>query len=143
MVAGCISEVVDRLSDEEFHEQALAGGASRHYTTGNVPDRGYMVGGARNHEDQPFPEFTHPVDSFDVNEVRHHARAIREHFGEDKDVHQGAWREGDNVVLDASERLDTFHTAITAAKMRGERAVYDVRRGRDRHTKDTEGNVKS
>ena len=39
--------------------------------------------------------------------------------------------EGEQVVLDASDRIDNFVSAITQAKMRGEKAIYDVRRGRD------------
>jgi hypothetical protein len=126
------------LDDAEFHRQALAGGASRHYTSGNVPDRGFMVGGARNLENQSYPEVAHPVDQFTLDHVRHHARAIRDHFGLGQEVHQGAWREGDNVVMDASERVETYSSAMTAAKMRGERAVYNVRRGRDHHVADVE-----
>lgn len=124
------------LSDAEFHQQALQGGASRDAATGNVPDRGYMVGGARDLADQPFPEIKHPVDQFTLDHVRHHARAIRDQFGPDASVHQGAWVEGEDVVLDASEQVPTYSSAVTAAKMRGERAVYDVRRGKDIYTKD-------
>lgn len=135
--------MAESMSDEDFLAAAIGGGASRHYETGNVPDRGFMVGGARNLADMPFPEVTRPVDQTDLDTVRHHARQIRDHFGAGGEVHQGAWREGDNVVLDASERDEIFHTAVTKAKMRGERAVYDVRRGRDIHVKDVEGKVKN
>lgn len=94
-----------------------------------------MVGSARYpNSEMPFPEFKHPVDSFELSTVRQHARTIRDKFGPDSAVHQGAWREGDNVVLDASENIPTYSSAVTAAKMRGERAVYDVRRGRDIRT---------
>lgn len=126
----------ERLSDEEFHQQALAGGASRHAVTGNVPNRGFMVGGARDLGNQPFPEIKRPVDQFSLDDVRHHARQIRDHFGDEHNIHQGAWREGDHVVLDASENIPTYSSAITEAKMRGERAVYDVRRDQERFTKD-------
>lgn len=95
-----------------------------------------MVGGARTLADAPFPEYKHPVDQFTVDHVRHHARSIRDSFGDETLVHQGAWVEGSDVVLDASENIPTYSSAITEAKMRGERAVYDVRRGRDRYTKD-------
>jgi hypothetical protein len=122
------------LDDEEFHDLAQQGGASRHAVTGNVPDRGYMVGGARDLANQPFPELKRPVEQFQLDDVRHHARDIQSRFGPDSTVHQGAWREGGDVVLDASENIPTFSSAITAAKMRGERAVYDVRRGRDINT---------
>lgn len=131
-----MSSEKETLSDEEFHEQALAGGASRHAVTNEVPTRGYMVGGARDLSDMPYPEIAHPVDQFTIDHVRHHAREIRDRFGVETSVHQGAWVEDDKVVLDASENHGVFHTAITAAKMRGERAVYDVRRGKDRYTKD-------
>ena len=124
------------ITDEEFHQQALAGGASRHVPSNKVPDRGYMVGGARDLSDNPYPEIKRPVDQFSLDDVRHHARDIRDKFGAESLVHQGAWREGDSVVLDASERIDNFSTAVTQAKMRGERAVYDVRRGKDVHVKD-------
>lgn len=124
------------LNDAEFHQQALAGGASRSSSTYEVPSRGYMVGGARNLSDQPFPEQQYAVDQFAVHHVRTHARAIRDHFGEDNSVHQGAWVEGDNVVLDASQNMGTYHEAISAAKDRQERAIYDVAREKDRYTKD-------
>lgn len=131
------------LTDDSFLQQAVAGGASRHYTSGHVPDRGFMVGGARNHKDIPYPEISHEVDSITLDHVRHHAREIRDHFGEGTSVHQGAWVEDGNVVLDASDRHDNFASAMTAAKMRGERAVYDVRRGREHHVSDLEGRVKN
>ena len=131
-----MSETPTFLSDAEFHGQALAGGASRHAVSGNVPDRGYMVGGARDLGNQPMPEQQYPVEHFSVDHVRAHAREIRDRFGPDAAVHQGAWREGDNVVLDASEQVPTYSSAITSAKMRGERAIYDVRRGRDLYTHD-------
>lgn len=136
--------MTDNLTDAEFHRQALAGGASRHVGTNNVPDRGFMVGGSRNLADQPFPEISHDVDSFTVDHVRQHARAIRDHFGEAPTaVHQGAWVEDKKVVLDASDAIGDYTDAITAAKMRGERAVYDVRRGREHHVADVEGRVKN
>lgn len=126
------------LSDEEFLQQALEGGASRHYVSGNVPDRGFMVGGATNGGNIPYPEINRPVDRVTLDDIRSHARQIRDHFGEKSQIYQGAWREGDNVVLDASEMIPTYSSAMTAAKMRGERAVYDVVRGRDHHTKDVQ-----
>lgn len=124
------------LSDDEFYDAALSSGASRHAVTGQVPDRGYMVGGARDLSDQPFPEIKRPVDQFSVDDVRHHAREIRDRFGPETSVHQGAWREDQHVVLDASEQIHAYHSAITAAKERGERAIYDVKRGKDRYTQD-------
>lgn len=124
------------LTDEEFHQAALAGGASRHVTTGNVPDRGFMVGGARDLEGQPFAEISRPVDAFSLNDVRQHARELRDRFGEESATYQGAWREDDRVVLDASQNFKAYSDAISAAKNRGERAIYDVARDRDVHTKD-------
>lgn len=125
------------LSDEEFHQQALAGGASRHVSTREAPpSRGYMVGGARNVEDLPYPEVKRPVEQADLDLIRNHARALRDHYGDDANVYQGAWREGDQVVLDASEHIDNRVNATTAAKTRGERAVYDLGRERDIHTAD-------
>lgn len=120
------------LSDEEFHQQTIsAGGASRQIVSGNVPDRGYMVGGARDLADQPFPEIQRPVDQFSVDDVRHHAREIRDKFAGNENVHQGAWVEGDHVVLDASEQIRTKRKALATAKQRGERAIHDVKGQRD------------
>ena len=125
------------LTDEEFRQQTIsAGGASRHVMTNIVPDRGYMVGGARDLSDQPFPEIKRPVDSFTVDDIRHHAREIRDRFkGSPTQVHQGAWVEGDHVVLDASEQIRTKKAALTTAKQRGERAIYDIKGQRDIPTK--------
>jgi hypothetical protein len=95
-----------------------------------------MVGGARNVEDLPYPEVKRPVEQADLDLIRNHARALRDHYGEGANVYQGAWREGDQVVLDASEHIDNRVTATTAAKTRGERAVYDLSRERDIHTED-------
>lgn len=131
------------LNDAEFHRDALEGGASRHFVSGNVPDRGFMVGGARDLSDNPYPEISHPVDAFTVNHVRQHARDLRDKFGISGDVHQGAWKEGDSVVLDASERIDNFSSAITQAKARGERAIYDVRRGREHFVADMARRVRN
>jgi hypothetical protein len=135
---------VSVLNDHEFHQQALAGGASRHFVSGHEPETGYMVGGARDLSDNPYPEIKHPVDSFDLNHVRQHARDLRDKFDpKTQMISQGAWREGDHVVLDASERINTFSSAITAAKMRGERAIYDVRRGREHHVEDMQRKVRN
>lgn len=122
------------LDDAEFHYAALAGGASRHAVDNTVPDRGYMVGGARDLANQPFPEQQYPVEHFTVDTVRHHARSIRDSFGPDAAVHQGAWREGNSVVLDASEQIPSYSSAISAAKARGERAIYDVKRDNEVYT---------
>ena len=120
------------ISDEEFHQQALAGGASRHVVTGeNPPARGYMVGGAANPDSIPYPEIKRPVDSADLELVRHHARALRDHFGDQANVYQGAWVENGHMVLDASEHHADRVEATTTAKQRGERAVYDIARDRD------------
>ena len=124
------------LNDFEFYEQAQTGGASRHYQSGAVPDRGYMVGGTKNPQGIPFPEVKRPIDQFTLDDVRHHSRAIRDHFGDNLNVHQGAWVEGNDVVLDASEQFDSRLHAMTAAKDRGERAVYDLNRGQDLSTED-------
>lgn len=119
------------LNDNEFHQQAIAGGASRHYETGDVPDRGYMLGGARNNADIPYPEIKRPVDEFELSNVRQHARQIRDHFGSGQALYQGAWVEDGDVVLDASEQINDRVTAMTEAKKRGERAIYDIDRDRD------------
>jgi hypothetical protein len=118
------------LSDEEFHQAALAGGASRHPETNEVPDRGYMVGGARDLSDMPFPEIKRPVDQFSLDDVRHHAREIRDRFGP-APVYQGAWKEGDSVVLDAAEKFTEKRRAVRTARKRGERAIYDVKGSKD------------
>ncbi len=126
------------LTDEAFHQQTLAGGASRSAVSGNVPDRGFMVGGAANAEGARFPEVTIPVDKFSVDDVRHHARAVRDHFKGQDDVHQGGWREEDKVYLDASQMVPHLTDAVTHMKLRGEKAIYDVRRGKDIRREDTE-----
>lgn len=115
-----------RLNDEQFHEQTLReGGASRHATTGEVPESGYMVGSSNG-----FPEQTHPVDQFSVEHVRHHARAIRDHFGP-APVYQGSWKHNGAVILDASERIEDQSTAVQEGKVRGEKAIYDLSRHKD------------
>lgn len=125
------------LTDEEFHRQALAGGASRSLSASTVPDRGFMVGGARDLSNQAYPEISHPVDSFSLDDVRHHARDIRDRFGDsDPSVHQGAWVENNRVVLDASNRINDYHQAVAIAAQRGERAIYGNRRGEEIATKD-------
>lgn len=103
-----------------------------------------MVGGARDLSDNPYPEIKRPVDQFTLDDVRHHARDLRDRFDpKTQQVYQGAWREGNDVVLDASERIEHFSSAITAAKMRGERAIYDVRRGREHHVEDMQRKVRN
>jgi hypothetical protein len=102
-----------------------------------------MVGGARDLSDNPYPEIKHPVDSFEVDHVRQHARALRDSFDPNTSINQGAWREDSDVVLDAAEQIDTYSSAMTAAKMRGEKAIYNVRRGRDHYVADLEGRVKN
>ena len=120
------------LSDEEFYRQTLEqGGASRHPVSGTVPNRGYMVGSARDRMGEPFAEKNYSVDAFSVDHIRHHAREIRERFGDNTQVHQGSWIHEGNVYLDAAERLTNKRAAVRTAKLRGQKAIYDLRGGQD------------
>lgn len=120
------------LNDEEFYRQTVEqGGASRHPVTNQVPNRGYMVGSARDRMGEPFAEQNYSVDGFTVDHIRHHAREIRDRFGDNTQVHQGSWVHEGKVYLDASERMTNQRQAVKTAKSRGEKAIYDLKRGQD------------
>lgn len=114
------------LSDAQFTEMAKASGATRHFRTLKAPaGQGYAVGGAG------MPEKKIRADKFTQKDVGDHLATMHEHFGMDPEIHQGAWREGDHVVLDASNVIKGRPQARLKGLLRGERAIYDIKAGKD------------
>jgi hypothetical protein len=114
------------LSDAQFHEQAMSGGATRHFRTlRSVVDEGYAVGGAGVREKKI------RADKFTQKDVGEHLSYLHKTFGNDPTIHQGAWRENDDVVLDASNVFKNKAKARMTGIMRGERAIYDIKGGKD------------
>lgn len=114
------------LSDAQFTEQAKSGGATRHFRTlRSVVDEGYAVGGAGVKEKKI------RADRFTQKDVGDHLSFLHKTFGDDPSIHQGAWREDDHVVLDASNVLKSRPQARLKGLLRGERAIYDIKAGRD------------
>jgi hypothetical protein len=129
------------LSDEQFRDQVLAGGASRHaYTMKEVrvgTDDGYMVGGKPTAKGTPFPARRIPADSFSPADVANHLAEIHTAFPNDPTVHQGGWREGDEAVLDAADRVSSRSQALSLGYARPndrsdhQDAIFDVKHGVD------------
>lgn len=114
------------LSDSQFHQQALSGGATRHFRTlRSVVDEGYAVGGAGVKEKKI------RADKFTQKDVGDHLAYLHTALGDDPTIHQGAWREGPDVVLDASNVLKSRPQARLKGLLRGERAIYDIKGGKD------------
>lgn len=124
-------------SDDSFvHDTLTNGGASRHAGTGApAPSSGYMVGGATNAEGAKYHEQALKVNDFHAYAVAQHAAGIQQHFGSAVDsgsIYQGSWRENRNkVVLDASNHLPDRLAALRLGRDRGERAIYDIGKGKD------------
>lgn len=134
------------LSDAQFASKSVAGGATRRASDlrevrGGV-DAGYAVGGAVTRDGKSFPPKDVDASDLTPDVVRQHLAAIHGAFGKNHpDIHQGAWREGSHVVLDASEVYPDLHTAKVKAMTRGEDAIYDMKNGRDHHVKVGKGPV--
>lgn len=125
------------MSDAQFHDTVRsAGGATRTVLTraayrGGV-DPGYAVGGKTNAEGHRFPERSVDMQAFTPAVVGQHLDALRGHFGDnDPTLHQGAWVEGDKVVLDASDVYRSKGRARVEGLARGERAIYDMKNAQD------------
>lgn len=114
------------ISDAQFHQQALDAGSTRHFRTLRAPEStGYAVGGAG------MSERSIPAAEFTQAHVAEHLAAMHERFGMDPEMHQGAWREGPDVVLDASNVVQSKPQARLKGLLRKERAIYDLGAGKD------------
>jgi hypothetical protein len=131
------------VSDAEFHAEVLKGGASRQVQTLRPvtvgEDDGYMVGGKPTPgTGKPYPARRIPKDSFTPADVANHLADLHTTFPEDETVHQGGWMEGDEAVLDASDRIQNKGEAILQGYLRpndnspGQDAIFDVKAGKDR-----------
>jgi hypothetical protein len=119
---------VDSLSDAQFHAQTMSDehGASRQINTLAVPTSGYMVGGAAKTQEKNVPDF-----KFTHQTVGRHLEALQGRFGVDPSIHQGSWRKGGSVALDASNRVSDKRTAMDTGIKRQEKAIYGIKEGRD------------
>ena len=114
------------LSDSQFATLAKESGATRHIRTlKSVSGSGYAVGGAG------IKEVKIPVDKFSHRDVGEHLAVLHKRFGDDPSIHQGAWRENADVVLDASSVYKSRSHAINVGIRRRERAIYDVAKNKD------------
>jgi len=124
------------LSDEQFAAAAVADGASRHARTLRAKivgeDDGYMVGGATSPKTgTKFPARSIPAEQFTPADAATHLADIQSNFPEDSTIHQGAWKENEHVVLDAAEDVPDRGHAQLLGETRGEKAIFDVNRGKD------------
>jgi hypothetical protein len=103
----------------ELVEAAKREGFSVQLTSGEIPVDGYMVALAGHEE-------IIPAQALTVDRLR---RYVGEHFdalcGEGY-VYLGAWREGDDVYLDVSERVTDKARAVELGAERGQLAVWAV-----------------
>jgi hypothetical protein len=87
-----------------------------------------MVGGA-------MPERTLADHQFHAAAVHEHAKAIQNHFPQDRDIYQGSWKNDQGkYAMDASQYMENRLTAKTIARSRGEDAIYDLGGRRDIQT---------
>jgi len=108
---------IQMLSNEQFAELANQGGASRSFKTGESPTSpGIMVSipGAEKITNAPYT--AEQAKSF---KEEHATRAKG-------DVYQGAWKSGDKIFSDISEKHTTLPEARTAGVKQKQIAGYDL-----------------
>lgn len=105
----------------ELAEQAKADGFSVQIMSGIAPRDGYMVA-LTGHEE------IIPVQALTVDRL---TRYVRDHFDAlmEGDTYFGAWRDGDDVYLDVSERVASRAKALFLGSERSQLAVWDVANG--------------
>lgn len=124
------------LSDAQFREQTVQGGATRHASTLHEVTSGFGVGGMVTAAGSSFPEKpVHPVASLTEDQVREHLEMVREAFPDNQRAHQGSWVEDDTAYLDASDVFPLERQAHTETIRRGERAYYDFAKGESKYIK--------
>jgi hypothetical protein len=91
------------------------------------PTDGYMVGGK-------VEPWVFPSESYSPTEAIQFANQYRNHLANNPRLFIGGWKEpgvNKNVVLDISEHIMGFQEAVDLARIRGERAIFDLRAGQD------------
>jgi hypothetical protein len=127
MSAATETQVPQSLNSDQFLAKAKKGGASRSLTDSSVPSGGYMVGGKAG-----VSETRIPLAEATPEAVRSHRDSLRSAVaGSRTATFQGAWKEGGDVVLDASDRFENRQTARMWGRIRGEDAAYDVAKDQD------------
>jgi hypothetical protein len=101
-------------------EKAKADGFSVNLVSRDTPTDGYMVALVGHEEIVPVQALT--VDRL-VRYVKTHADAL---LTEQGNTYLGAWRAGDDVYLDVSERVASRAKALFLGAERGQLAVWDV-----------------
>ena len=86
--------------------------------------QGYAVGGV-------LPSVTVPVNSDWHEMVKDFVLSNAEIFLNGRPVYLGTWIDGDVVWLDASEIYEDLDTALTVARERGEKAIWDFANQRE------------
>ena len=123
------------LSDLQFREMTLEGGATRQINTRQgviaKQDVGYAVGGKKTPAGEQFPpDPVNPATALTEAHVREHLSKLQETFGEDPTAHQGSWLEDDgSAVLDAVDVYPEHRKARWESLMRGEQGYFDVNKG--------------
>ena len=107
----------EMLSNEQFAELANKGGASRSFKTGEEPKGpGVMVSipGAEKITNAPYSAAE--------------AKGFKEQYASKAkgDVYQGAWKSGDKIFSDISEKHATLHAARKAGVTQEQIAGYDL-----------------
>ena len=108
---------IQMLSNEQFAELANQGGASRSFKTGEAPKGpGIMVSIPGAEKITKAPYSAAEAESF---RTEHSAKAKGE-------VYQGAWKSGDKIFSDISEKHTTLPAARTAGVKQKQIAGYDL-----------------
>lgn len=107
----------------QYHNQH--GGSSFHVHGGQRATSGYAVGGL-----QGLKESITNSPVLRPEEFQEHRDKVRTKVASQEAI-AGTWVEGDQSVMDASERVPDRHTAKVLQIARGERAVYNLGRGQE------------
>lgn len=111
------------------------GGSTRRFT-GTTPTRGYTVGDGKAER---------RIGGFHEHSLNHLRRTIHTYIDEhDHALYYGAWVDQDTGILylDTPHLYDDFETAILAAVVRGEVAIYSLHEGKEYRTADYEITVR-
>lgn len=111
-----------------------SGGASMELGSGRLlqpGQRGYMVGGEADRHGGMIPSWNVPASEFGEEHVAKFVDYMRGTVGSTFRTNVGAWRDGDEVVMDASRKVPRAGEAIRKGRKRNQLAVWDNRRMRE------------
>lgn len=124
------------LSGVQFaHATNEDGGATQSLRTGRMlapGEHGYIVGGEPDDHGNRIPTHYHEGLMSPLDAINHRSRLRQQTHALGASL--GSWRDKGKVEIDASRVEPSRAVAVRAAKTRGEKAIWDNKRGKEVRT---------